>query len=246
MRSRSQRPAKRGTSGPRRRADLTVLPSPDQGCGCPDCTEGGLNPEQMLTDLVDDACTLVEVEDPLEAELAGALFAAMARAGGDETMAAFAGAFVPAIEARGTRAALTLLTAKSNGPAPVYQIKVSLRGAKPPIWRRLLVPGDITLNRLHQTILAVFGWHGGHLHVFDTVYGQFGRADRDLGHRSDGPVTLEQVAPAVKDKLRYTYDFGDDWRRRHPPTRPPHTRPVWAGGARPHPTTAAVSGDTRT
>ena len=100
---------------------------------------------------------------------------------------------------------------KSNGLAPVYQIKVSLRGAKPPIWRRLLVPGDITLNRLHRVFLAAFGWHGGHLYVFDTAYGQFGRPDRELGHRSDRPVTLKQVAPALKDKLLYTYDFGDDW-----------------------------------
>jgi hypothetical protein len=100
---------------------------------------------------------------------------------------------------------------KANGPAPVYQIKVSLRGAKPPIWRRLLVPGDITLNQLHLALLSAFGWHGGHLYVFDTAYGQFGQADRELGHRSDGAVTLEQVAPALKDKIRYTYDFGDDW-----------------------------------
>jgi hypothetical protein len=100
---------------------------------------------------------------------------------------------------------------KAAGPAPVYQLKVSLRGAKPPIWRRLLVPADISLARLHDTILAAFGWHGGHMHVFETAYGDFGRADRELGHRADGSVTLEQVAPVVKDKIRYTYDFGDDW-----------------------------------
>jgi hypothetical protein len=70
-----------------------------------------LDPEQMVTDLVDNAADLAEVEDPLEAELAGALFVAMAQSGGEETMAAFAGALVPAIEARGTRAALTVLTA---------------------------------------------------------------------------------------------------------------------------------------
>jgi hypothetical protein len=93
----------------------------------------------------------------------------------------------------------------------VYQLKVSLRGAKPPIWRRLLVPGDISLARLHATVLTAFGWHGGHLHVFETAYGDFGRADRGLGHRADGAVTLEQVAPGVKDKVRYTYDFGDNW-----------------------------------
>ncbi len=100
---------------------------------------------------------------------------------------------------------------KTPGPAPVYQLKVNLRGAKPPIWRRLLVPADISLARLHATIGAAFGWHGGHMHVFETAYGDFGRADRELGHRADGSVTLEQVAPEVKDKIRYTYDFGDDW-----------------------------------
>lgn len=100
---------------------------------------------------------------------------------------------------------------KTAGPAPVFQLKVSLRGAKPPIWRRLLVPADLSLARLHATILSAFGWHGGHLHVFETAYGDFGQADRELGHRADASVTLEQVAPKVKDKFRYTYDFGDDW-----------------------------------
>jgi hypothetical protein len=431
-----------------------------------------VDPEQMLTGLLDDASALAEVGDPLEAELAGALFVAMSRAGGDELMAAFAGAFIPAIEARGTRAALTLLTAigatggdaekpvteaaraaaarlrasgvaepgwagdlarpltagpftrmhddqdnvsvlfgafqragrdhalmitvdhlhcgaaeqiylldaeelptavaaihqgarqdgvamrtkklsapefrwyveqalearavhdeeeglddgapagldltdddgpgfapfavltrsrlevlpsarrprgaiasghttdrtamdvlqqfaamvgnsggpgafglglpaqrralpaklpakrkKSNGPAPIYQIKVGLRGAKPPIWRRLLVPGDITLNRLHQAILAAFGWHGDHMHVFDTPYGEFGRADRELGHRSDTSVTLEQVAPEIKDKIRYTYDFGDDWEHdilieKTTPADPAVNLPACVGGRR--------------
>ena len=100
---------------------------------------------------------------------------------------------------------------KAAGPAPVYQLKVSLRGTKPPIWRRLLVPADISLARLHATLLAAFGWHGGHMHVFETAYGDFGHANRELGHRADGAVTLEQVAPQARDKIRYTYDFGDDW-----------------------------------
>jgi hypothetical protein len=100
---------------------------------------------------------------------------------------------------------------KSNGPAPIYQIKVGLRGAKPPIWRRLLVPADVSLARLHDIIQVAFGWDGGHLHAFETPYGDFGHADPELGHRSEGPVTLEQVAPQAKDKIQYTYDFGDGW-----------------------------------
>lgn len=100
---------------------------------------------------------------------------------------------------------------KSDGPAPIYQVKISLRGAKPPIWRRLLVPADVSLARLHDIIQVAFGWDGSHLHAFHTPYGLFGRADRDLGHRAEKPVTLEQVAPQAKDKIRYVYDFGDDW-----------------------------------
>ena len=126
---------------------------------------------------------------------------------------------------------------KANGPAPVFQIKVGLRGAKPPIWRRLLVPGDITLSRLHEIIIAAFDWDDTHLHVFETDYGQFGVEDRELGHRSDRSVTLEQVAPAVKDKFTYTYDFGDDWEHqilveKTAPADPSITYPLCTGGRR--------------
>jgi hypothetical protein len=138
---------------------------------------------------------------------------------------------------RQQQAKLSAKRKKSNGPAPVYQIKVSLRGAKPPIWRRLLVPGDITLNRLHHAFLVAFGWHGGHMYVFDTPYGLFGQADRELGHRSDGPVTLEQIAPTPKDKFLYTYDFGDDWEHevlveKATPADPAVGYPLCTGGRR--------------
>jgi Plasmid pRiA4b ORF-3-like protein len=100
---------------------------------------------------------------------------------------------------------------KSGPPAPIYQVKVSLRGAKPPIWRRLELSADISLADLHNIIQAAFEWEDCHLHVFETPYGTFGIADRELGYRAEAPVTLEQVAPGVGDRLQYTYDFGDDW-----------------------------------
>ena len=114
---------------------------------------------------------------------------------------------------RGRRAvpALPAKRNKSGRPAPIYQIKVGLRGATPPIWRRLEVPADISLARLHDVIQIAFGWDDSHLHVFETPYGSFGAAGTDLGYRAETPVTLEQVAPAVNSKLSYTYDFGDDW-----------------------------------
>ncbi|MEU8258751.1 plasmid pRiA4b ORF-3 family protein [Micromonospora inaquosa] len=114
----------------------------------------------------------------------------------------------------GRRAAGRKLPAKrkKSGPAaPIYQLKVGLRGAKPPIWRRLELPADTSLADLHDIIQVAFGWNDSHLHVFETAYGDFRVADRELGYRAEGPVTLEQVAPAVGDRFNYTYDFGDSW-----------------------------------
>ncbi|MFL6126241.1 plasmid pRiA4b ORF-3 family protein [Actinophytocola sp.] len=104
------------------------------------------------------------------------------------------------------------LQPKPAGPAPVYQLKVGLRGAKPPIWRRFEVPADVSLDRLHVIIQVAFGWDGSHLHVFETPYGDFGIADPELGHRPAGEVSLAQVLPGERAKITYVYDFGDDWR----------------------------------
>lgn len=99
----------------------------------------------------------------------------------------------------------------SGDTGTVYQLKVGLRGSKPPIWRRLEVPADIGLGALHHVIQVAFGWDDSHLHVFETPAGNFGRADAELGHRAESSVTLAQVASAQGSRLRYTYDFGDDW-----------------------------------
>jgi hypothetical protein len=39
----------------------------------------------------------------------------------------------------------------------VYAIKVTLLGTSPPVWRRILVPRDITLGNLHRTLQTVMG-----------------------------------------------------------------------------------------
>jgi hypothetical protein len=39
----------------------------------------------------------------------------------------------------------------------VHQLRVSLRGIQPPIWRRLQVEGRTTLPRLHRILHVVMG-----------------------------------------------------------------------------------------
>jgi hypothetical protein len=93
----------------------------------------------------------------------------------------------------------------------VHRIKVTLRGARPPIWRRLEVPSAVTLQQLHRVIQEAFGWYGYHLWVFETQLGEFGIPDPELGHRSAASKKLREVGPQAGDRVRYTYDFGDDW-----------------------------------
>jgi hypothetical protein len=48
-----------------------------------------------------------------------------------------------------------------------YQIKIELINSKPLIWRRVLIPADITFRRLHDTIQLSMGWFDAHLYEFE-------------------------------------------------------------------------------
>lgn len=102
-------------------------------------------------------------------------------------------------------------TRKTSGP--IFRLKVTLRGSRPPIWRRFLVPGGITLNRLHDSLQAVMGWTGGHLHQFEVGGVLYGTSDREFGvtRASENKTTVDQVLRRPKDRLTYEYDFGDSW-----------------------------------
>ena len=94
----------------------------------------------------------------------------------------------------------------------VHQLKITLRGVStPPVWRRVLVPAGVTLGDLHEVIQQAMGWDNGHMHVFSVAGQEYGSPDPELGQASDRKVLLSQVLTGPGDRLRYTYDFGDDW-----------------------------------
>ena len=102
--------------------------------------------------------------------------------------------------------------AKDN---PIYQIKVTLKDTKPPIWRRLLVPGDFTLGDLHNIIQTAFGWWDYHLHQFIIGEVYFGVPypgyDDYLNMNDERKMRLHQITEREGFKFRYEYDFGDGW-----------------------------------
>jgi hypothetical protein len=98
----------------------------------------------------------------------------------------------------------------------IYQLKITLLGSKPPIWRRLQVPSTISLLRLHRTLQKVMGWEDCHMHQFKigkTYYG-VSYPDDSAGMpqtQDEKTVTLEKVVARPKAKFVYEYDFGDSW-----------------------------------
>lgn len=110
--------------------------------------------------------------------------------------------------------------ATANSPAArtsgsVYQLKVTLRDTKPPVWRRVLVDGASTLEHVHEVIQAAFGWWNYHLHEFEIGRTRYGVPDPD---EDWGPPTKDERRTRLDaiaregSKLVYVYDFGDDWR----------------------------------
>src|SRR5450755_3047834 len=101
-------------------------------------------------------------------------------------------------------------------PAPTLQLHIELRHLKPKIWRRVLVPETITLQRLHGVIQAAFQWGGGHMHEFTAAGERYGSSDPDYdtpGSMHSEATRLTKAATAA-GTIDYVYDFGDYWEHR--------------------------------
>lgn len=104
------------------------------------------------------------------------------------------------------------MASKKSSQASIHQIKITLRGSKPPIWRRIQVPGDVTLAELHAVLQSVMGWWDYHLHQFivgETYYG-VPHPDYMIDMLDESEVRLNEIAKEGS-RFVYEYDFGDSW-----------------------------------
>jgi len=100
---------------------------------------------------------------------------------------------------------------KRSAGKSIVSLKVTLRGIKLPIWRRLLVPGTMTLGDLHQAIQAAMGWGNDHLHAFDIAGRQYGDRDTVDGVADENRLTMNSLVKSGVARFAYIYDFGDNW-----------------------------------
>jgi Plasmid pRiA4b ORF-3-like protein len=126
---------------------------------------------------------------------------------------------------------------KKPTDADVLSLKVTLRHIRPPIWRRILVPRDMTLADLHRAIQAVMGWEDAHLHSFSVGGRQYSDPAMLPDAANEARVTLNSLARSGTTRFTYTYDFGDDWEHdilieKRPPATAAKAYPACVAGKR--------------
>ena len=96
--------------------------------------------------------------------------------------------------------------------ATVYRLKITLMGLEPPVWRRVLVPGDTNLGSLHRVIQCVMGWSNSHLHMFHVGKTRIAPRTPDWNDVEDEQkFMLWDIARKTGAKFFYEYDMGDSW-----------------------------------
>lgn len=104
-----------------------------------------------------------------------------------------------------------------TGAQDIVRIKISLDNMKPAVMRRIEVPVSVKLHVLHEIIQAIMPWDDYHLYEFRVREKRWGVPMPEDDY-FDPPInsrktTLAQALSEPDFKtLRYTYDFGDDWR----------------------------------
>ncbi len=99
----------------------------------------------------------------------------------------------------------------------IYQIQIALKGFKPKIWRRILIPSDLLLSDFHKIIQTTMGWTNSHLHQFikNRNFYSVRMLDDDLWDEMKTTdykqMRVSDLLKKEKEKIIYEYDFGDGW-----------------------------------
>ena len=96
----------------------------------------------------------------------------------------------------------------------IARLKITLDDVEPRVMRRVYVPFDIRLDRLHLVIQVAMGWTNSHLYEFRLGETGWSIPNRDFPDdaqdaRKASLATL--LTEYGKKKFDYIYDFGDCW-----------------------------------
>jgi hypothetical protein len=96
-----------------------------------------------------------------------------------------------------------------------YQLRIELKEVQPLVWRRLVIPENVTLTKLAIILEYAMGWHGGHLHEFVVGRMHYGIPDEDWPgaepFTDERRVRLNTLVESGARRFTFLYDFGDGW-----------------------------------
>ncbi|MGH3942558.1 MAG: plasmid pRiA4b ORF-3 family protein [Pseudonocardiaceae bacterium] len=110
-------------------------------------------------------------------------------------------------------AALTAFVASGAKPtsSQVYQLRISLKRMRNPVWRRVLMPATASLGVLHHVIQIVMDWDGDHLHAFSVRNEDYGDPFYSPDLEDEERLRLSGAFTSATKTISYVYDFGASW-----------------------------------
>jgi hypothetical protein len=97
----------------------------------------------------------------------------------------------------------------------LYQIKITLDGIEPEIWRKFIVDSSTSLDEFHDIIQIVMGWENYHLYGFYINGLEYSPADDFLYLEQNAEdatsIKLKEFGFKKNDEFQYIYDYGDSW-----------------------------------
>jgi hypothetical protein len=123
----------------------------------------------------------------------------------------------------------TIMKKAATTNSPSYLLIITLLGIEQAIcWRRFIVPANTTLDRLHEILQPIMGWHDGHMHGW-RIGDRFCMPDElcDNGELPESKQVLSEIAPKKDSKFIYIYDFGDSWEHEIVVENTDYSNPDW-------------------
>lgn len=103
-----------------------------------------------------------------------------------------------------------------------YTLRVTLKNFKPAIYRKFIVPSNISLRHLSELLLELMGWMDEHMNQF-RVHGDYYSPayqrdgendflffDPTINHNQEN-FALQDVLKDKGKSIMWEYDFGDSW-----------------------------------
>ncbi|MET7425390.1 SEC-C metal-binding domain-containing protein [Dactylosporangium sp. NPDC005555] len=90
-------------------------------------------------------------------------------------------------------------------------LRIELNGVTPPVWRRVAIPSNTTLDLVHRMIQDAMGWSDEHMYVFETDEHTIIDPRSDSGEAPADGERLVSIATDAGATFTYVYDFGDEW-----------------------------------